>query len=67
MIEGNTGGLKIAEVQFRLLSSLDRRLHVLELVTHPNYICSLVIDRKGCLRAEDLLLANTFRSTFDPG
>jgi hypothetical protein len=47
MIEWHTGASKIAEVQFKLLISLDRRLHVLELVTHPNYICSFVKDRKG--------------------
>jgi hypothetical protein len=29
---------EIAEVQFKLFLALDRRLHVLELVMHPNYI-----------------------------
>jgi hypothetical protein len=58
---------EIAEVQFKLFLALDRRLHVLELVMHPNYIFRWSKTEKDCLRAEDSLLATNFRSTFNPG
>jgi hypothetical protein len=58
--------IEIAEVQFKLFLALDRRLHVLELVTIPIRFAPWSKTEKDSLRAEDLLLGTTFRSTFNP-